>query len=502
MPYHDENRTHGRVRPYHILKTSDGWKLAGHEMVEIEERLDRLMRLPEEPVYLPPENYRQGLYSTVVDLWALGVCMHQASCGRLPYSDESDLIEQILKNPPRVEKPPGRFGSVVRALLSQEPEERWNLRRCIDHIERPRDNPNFRATGMAGSAALAAEPTRELLEKDRAPSRKSLGSRPLYARPGFLLVCILAFGAGAWMGWDSARLPPVPRHNAPPEPLYSVDFQHAQVDPDGRMVTRSPEQAVAYAEDLGPGNRLEMVQIRPGAFQMGSSPNEPYGEQVERPTRRVQVSGFFLSRFEITQQQWEAVASAPRISMDLPLRPSSFKGADRPVEGVTWTEAKEFCARLSRLTGRLYRLPTEAEWEYACRGGTQTPFCFGETILSTLANYQADRPYSSEGVGEYRRQTIAVGSLGAANYFGLTDMHGNVAEWCEDVFAAYPKEDETNPTGPRSGRNHVVRGGGWRSYPWQCRSASRVGLDEGLHRNDVGFRVVLPEIVMVENPEN
>lgn len=496
MGYHDENRVHGRIRPYHIIKTSDGWKLAGHEMVAIEERLERLNRRPEEPVYLPPENYRQGVYSTAVDLWALGVCTHQAACGRIPYAEEGDLIEQILKNAPRVEKPPGRFGSVVRALLSQEPEERWNFRRCIDHIERPRDN-DFRAVGaQAPIQAITMEESESLLP----PPRKAKGPRPLYLRTGFLAFCLVAFVGGAMLGWDTAKLPPVPQHNAPPEPLYSVSFQHVSVDSDGRRVTRDPEQAVAYAEELGPGNRLEMVQIRAGAFRMGSTVNEPYGQDSERPAHRVQVSGFFLSRFEITQQQWEAVAATPSVNIELRARPSRFKGDDRPVESVTWLEAKEFCARLSRMTGRLYRLPTEAEWEFACRAGSETPFGFGETILSSLANYQADRPYSSEGVGEYRRQTIAVGSLGAANYFGLSDMHGNVAEWCEDIYGDYRAEEQTNPTGPSSGRDRVVRGGGWRSYPWQCRSASRLGLQEGFHRNDIGFRVVLPEVVLVENP--
>lgn len=501
LPYHEQNFTHGRIRPYHIVKTSDGWKLAGHEMTEIEERLDRLNRRSEEPVYLPPENYRKGLYGTAVDLWALGVCTHQAACGRLPYSDEGDLIEQLLKNAPRVEKPPGRFGSVVRALLSQEPEERWNLRRCIDHIERPRDN-DFQAGGGGYQAPRPSTPSDETQKTSASPRRRSGAAKPLYLRAGFLVVCILGFAGGAYLGWDTAKLPPVPQHNKPPEALYSVDFSNAQVDADGRLVTRTPEQTVAYAEDLGPGNRLEMLQVRPGAFSMGSSVNEPYGDAVERPTHRVQVSGFFLSRFEITQQQWATVASWPKVSVDLPTRPSSFKGEDRPVEGVTWLEAKEFCARLSRQTGRLYRLPTEAEWEFACRGGTETPFSFGQTILSSLANYQADKPYSSEGVGEYRRQTLAVGSLGAANYFGLSDMHGNVAEWCEDIYGPYSGGDQTNPTGPASGRSRVVRGGGWRSYPWQCRSAARVGMQEGFHRNDIGFRVVLPEVVLVENPEN
>ncbi len=498
--YHEENRTHGRVRPYHILKTADGWKLAGHEMVELEDRLDRILRLPEEPVYLPPENYRKGLYSTTVDLWALGVCTHLASCGRLPYSEEGDLIEQLLKNPPRVEKPPGRFGSVVRALLSTEPEERWGMRRCIDHIERPRD-ADFRAAD--GNDVRSAREVSPLESPERefepAPPRKLA---PLYLRPGFFFFGLLAFAAGSFLGWKTAKLPPIPRHNEPPEMLYSVDYQRADLDPDGRLVSRTPEQTVAYAEELSPGNRLEMIQVRPGAFSMGGPANEPYAEPAERPVHQVQVSGFFLSRFEITQQQWAAVAASPRVSINLVAKPASFRGDDRPVEGVTWLEAKEFCARLSRLTGRLYRLPTEAEWEYACRAGTDTPFSFGQTIVSSLANYQATKPYSSEGLGEYRRGTLAVGSLEAANAFGISDMHGNVAEWCEDVYGYYSSGSQTDPMGPASGRDRVVRGGGWRSYPWQCRSASRVGFDETLHRNDIGFRVVLPAVVMVPNPNN
>lgn len=499
LSYHDENRTHGRIRPYHLLKTPQGWKLAGHEMVEVEDRLDRLRRAPEEPVYLPPENYRQGDYGPAVDLWALGVCTHQAACGRIPYSTDSDLIEQLLKNPPRVEKPPGRFGSVVRALLSQDPEERWPLRRCIDHIERPRDN-DFRGVGGAGSAPLT--PTLPVLPSLPPAPVAPRRPRPLYLRPGFLFFALVVFVVAAALGWQTAKLPPVPRYNAPPSPLYAVSFQQAELDADGRRVTRRPEQAIAFSEALGGGHRLEMVQVRPGAFEMGSSNNEPYGEKSERPSHRVQVSGFFMSRFEITQQQWDAVAAAPRVQIDLPRQPSSFKGPDRPVEGVTWLEAREFCARLSRMSGRLYRLPTEAEWEFACRAGTPTPFSFGPTILSSLANYQADRPYAQEGVGEYRRQTVAVGSLDAANAFGLSDMHGNVAEWCDDLFGEYSSEAQVDPLGPSQGRDRVVRGGGWRSYPWQCRSASRVGLHETHHRNDIGFRVVLPEVVMVENPRN
>lgn len=164
-------------------------------------------------------------------------------------------------------------------------------------------------------------------------------------------------------------------------------------------------------------------------------------------------------------------------------------------------QAKEFCGRLSRKTGRLYRLPTEAEWEFACRAGTTTPFCYGETINSALANYQATKPYAQEGKGQYRQETIPVGSLGAANYFGLLDVHGNVAEWCEDRFGEYPDAYIVDPTGAKSGNDRVVRGGSWRSYPWECRSSARVGMHQDYKRNDIGFRIVLPRIVMVPAQE-
>src|SRR5690606_11491230 len=125
--------------PYNIIKTSEGWKLCGLDIHSLEERLVRFTRLPEEPVYLPPENYRAGLFGQTVDAWALGICVHLGQCGRLPYSGEpSELLDQVLKNPPKLEKLSGRAGSVVRALLVQEADQRWNLQQCVDHIEKPR----------------------------------------------------------------------------------------------------------------------------------------------------------------------------------------------------------------------------------------------------------------------------------------------------------------------------------------------------------------------------
>ena len=139
IPLHARKEVHGRVRPHNLIRTAAGWKLLGLDLRDLEDRLERFARIPEEPVYLPPENYRAGLFSGTVDVWALGICLHLGMCGRLPYSGEGgELVQEVLKTPPKLERLPGRAGSVVRYLLVQEAEQRWGLPQCVSHIETPR----------------------------------------------------------------------------------------------------------------------------------------------------------------------------------------------------------------------------------------------------------------------------------------------------------------------------------------------------------------------------
>jgi formylglycine-generating enzyme required for sulfatase activity len=176
-----------------------------------------------------------------------------------------------------------------------------------------------------------------------------------------------------------------------------------------------------------------MVAIPGGTFLMGSPESEPERSDRESPQHTVTIQPFFMGKFPVTQAQWQVVASLPKVNIDLKSDPSYFKGANRPVEQVFRDNAVEFCRRLSKATGREYRLPSEAEWEYACRAGTTTPFHFGETITTDLANYDGDSTYGSGSKGQSREQTTDVGSF-PANAFGLHDMHGNLLEWCQDTW--------------------------------------------------------------------
>ncbi|HIK45183.1 MAG TPA: formylglycine-generating enzyme family protein, partial [Leptolyngbyaceae cyanobacterium M65_K2018_010] len=185
---------------------------------------------------------------------------------------------------------------------------------------------------------------------------------------------------------------------------------------------RTPRTARGFVEPLlevGEALPLHMVLIPGGTFWMGSPEDEPQRLDSEGPQHEVTVPSFMMGRYPVTQAQWQAVAQLPQVERELNPDPSYFKGQDRPVERVNWYEAVEFCARLSAHTGRAYRLPTEAEWEYACRADTTTPFYFGNTLTTEVANYNGTYTYADGPKGEYRKETTPVDHFGIANAFGL-----------------------------------------------------------------------------------
>ncbi|MDB9438779.1 Serine/threonine-protein kinase F [Dolichospermum sp. UHCC 0315A] len=235
-------------------------------------------------------------------------------------------------------------------------------------------------------------------------------------------------------------------------------------------------------ENLGNGVILEMVAIPGGKFLMGSPQRE--GKDNEKPQHQVTIQPFYMGKYPVTQAQWERVAALAKVNIDLNSQPSKLKGGNLPVERVSWHDAQEFCTRLSKATGKIYRLPSEAEWEYACRANTTTLYYFGDTITTDLVNH--NNKYG---------QTTDVGKF-PPNAFGLYDMHGNVWEWCEDGW----HENYINaPTWPnnnipwisQSDNKRMLRGGQWYLNPSYCRSASR-SYNNGDRRNkDNGFRLVV-----------
>ncbi|MBD2676783.1 MULTISPECIES: SUMF1/EgtB/PvdO family nonheme iron enzyme [Nostoc] len=266
-------------------------------------------------------------------------------------------------------------------------------------------------------------------------------------------------------------------------PLKTFQFEVVTVDATAKITNRSNRQAKYFVEDLGNGVTLEMVQIAGGTFMMGSLETEAQRYSDESPQHEVKVPGFFMGKYQITQAQYQAIMGT---------NPANFKGEKRPVEQVNWDDAVDFCKKLSQKTGRTYRLPSEAEWEYACRAGTTTPFYFGETITTDLVNYDGNYPYGSVPKGEYRDQTTYVGKF-PPNSFGLYDMHGNVWEWCQDVYndnyQSAPKDSSVWLTGKYNNKK-LLRGGSWHFSAGFCRCANRDYTADANRFDDVGFRVV------------
>jgi formylglycine-generating enzyme required for sulfatase activity len=259
------------------------------------------------------------------------------------------------------------------------------------------------------------------------------------------------------------------------------------------IIQRQQGSAYQFIETLGDNLNLEMVAIPGGSFLMGSPHNEPMSDSHEKPQHEVTIESFYMGRYPITQSQWKAVAKMPQIDRELKSDPASFKGGNRPVESVSWYEAVEFCARLTSSTNRQYRLPSEAEWEYACRAGTTTPFHFGETITTEFANYDGGSNYNNGPKGENRSETTSVDDFGIANAFGLSDMHGNVWEWCadhwHDNYNDAPTDGSSWIDSSRSKNLYVRRGGSWVLDARACRSASRPKNAKAVAHNHLGFRV-------------
>ncbi|MFO5494531.1 MAG: formylglycine-generating enzyme family protein, partial [Cuspidothrix sp.] len=281
---------------------------------------------------------------------------------------------------------------------------------------------------------------------------------------------------------------PAKRYQSAPEVLATLTNQKTVVispptnpekPPANTNLNINPQSS--FTEDLGKGIKLEMIAIPGGTFFMGSPKNEAERSSWESPQHQVTVPSFFMGKYQLTQAQYQAIMGN---------NPAYFKGDNLPVESVSWNDAVAFCQKLSNRTGKNYRLPSEAQWEYACRAGTTTPFYFGESITPDLVNYNGNYPYKFAPKGKYRQQTTDVGTF-PPNAFGLYDMHGNVWEWCEDDWHEYYVNAPMDGSAWNN-RNDtkLMRGGSWYGMAKGCRSAYRNNYLRDRCHFDFGFRVV------------
>lgn len=269
--------------------------------------------------------------------------------------------------------------------------------------------------------------------------------------------------------------------------LTTFTFETVNVDLSGEIIDRQPGAAQCLSVKLNERIDLDLVLIPSGTFMMGDDRHHP----DEQPIHQVTVPSFYIGKYPITQAQYRSVMGE---------NASVGKRMDDPIEHVSWDDAIEFCAKLSQLTGRSYTLPSESQWEYACRAGTDTAFYFGDTITPELVNYNGEYPYNGAPSGENRAQATPVGIF-PPNTLGLYDMHGNVWEWCLDSYqASYqgaPSDGSVwvDSSSPDRDLKRVMRGGSWDYVARGCRSAVRCSLAPGIRVNGCGFRVVLANVL-------
>jgi eukaryotic-like serine/threonine-protein kinase len=469
------------------------------------------------PDYAPPELLSGEPVGAESDLFELGMMLHEMLTGSRPPAVLSRLNQELWE--------PLALGDPWRSLLTQalrlqrdnrpaqvkqwwqnqvsggenqqvlEAQERQQeaQRQLRQEAEQRQRERSAQIKEVARTRVEAAKLKPPEVDLKAVPTPAATPSRWVEPKPAsqlnrrdFLLAGLGAAGlGGAWLVSQATRRSSGSHalSAAPFATPSSFSFEVVMVNDAGQVIGRAQNQARYFTEDLGEGITLEMIAIRAGEFVMGSPEGELNRDNDENPQHRVKVRGFSMGRFTITQAQWKAVMGN---------NPAYFTGENRPVEQVSWSDAQAFCKKLSQQTGRTYRLPSEAEWEYACRAGTTTPFYFGPMITTDLANYYGDSTDGSGSKGQYRQQTSSVGSF-PANGFGLYDMHGNVYEWCEDTYHESYRGAPIDGSAWMSGgdnRLRILRSGSWLNDPWYCRSASRHWYNSDNQSNDLGFRVV------------
>jgi formylglycine-generating enzyme required for sulfatase activity len=504
---HTLNIQHRDVKPQNLLLVGGSVKVADFGLAKLLEHSLASNSGAMTPAYAAPEQI-QGQLSPHADQYSLAVTYCQLRGGRLPFAGGTHqiLFGHIQGQPDLSMLPEAERPAVARALAKQ-PDERWPSCRAFadalaGEVPAPRPpggTPTLRTSvlyprrrvrryAVAGALALLAAAVAVGLFPGPIPpttaGRLTVGE-PVRAPAGDTgaragTVPKPADGVPPGPPRPEVRERPPPLDCTGPEGLSAAEVRRAQ-EAWARYLGRQVEETV----ELPGGVTMTFVLVPPGKFRMGSPEGETNRGKDETLHTVVLTDPFDPGKYEVTQRQYEALTGK---------NPSNFKGQDLPVERVSWEEARDYGIELTRKRSdqHVYRLPSEAEWEYACRGGrpSSLPFGIGDgrSLSSREANFNGEYPYGGADKGPYLAKTSPVGSY-PANAPGLCDMHGNVWEWCAHRYVPYPNEEVTNPTGPTEGPSRVFRGGDWNSIGGTVRAAIRNGYVPGYRSEGLGFRL-------------
>ena len=416
-------------------------------------------------IYMSPEQVRDpkrvGMAS---DVYSLAVSFVHLLTGKAPYdsttSSDYDIQVSIVTKPVDLSKVPAGWQGFLAPYLAKRPEERPALRpfeAVASEVPDKTDESDDEGT-IVGDAPKKQEPPRQEPKKpEPKPETKPNSNKPKNKKGLWIGIGAVAVIALVVM----LAMPKGNKENVYEEPVET------EVAEDN-IIEESNDLTITAN-----GVSFVMKRVSGGTFQMGSDDSE--ADSDEKPVHSVTVSTFYMGETEVTQALWKAVMGN---------NPSSFKGDNLPVEMVSWTDCQEFIRKLNSLTGRSFRLPTEAEWEFAARGGNQSNGYkyAGSNSIGSVAWYTDN----SGG------KTHAVKGK-SPNELGLYDMSGNVWEWCSDWKDSYSSGSQTNPKGPSSGSYRVLRGGGWNYSARRCRVSNRFNIVPDYRFNGYGFRLCLPQ---------